>query len=333
MTTALPAFGQEQIRQSWFYAGIGSRATPDRMMATLTKCARRLEGRGFVLRSGGAAGSDSAFEAGTSARAREIYLPKPRFNDNNSALHSLPRIGQAITLASTIHPAWGRVAQEHQALHGRNIFQILGAEMDEPVRFVLCYTPDGAQELDEITRSTGGTGLAIRLARLLGIPVFNIARKDSLNQLAALLDVTDDPPPWHARWHWHDDGAFPQRNGTHVAVFGSNLAGIHGAGAAKAALAHGAVMGCGEGLMGDSYALPTKATPSRTLPIQAIAGHVHRFLSVARTMPQRTFIVSRVGCGLAGYSDHDIAPLFAGAPSNVSFARPWQSTLCPEPAC
>ena len=103
-----------------------------------------------------------------------------------------------------------------------------------------------------------------------------------------------------------------------VFVFGSNLAGRHGAGAARWALQHrGARYGQGEGLQGNSYAIPTKDSAIRTLHLDEIRKHVSRFLEFATGRPDLQFQLTPIGCGLAGYSPSDIAPMFNGAPANV----------------
>lgn len=113
-----------------------------------------------------------------------------------------------------------------------------------------------------------------------------------------------------------------------IFVFGSNQAGIHGAGAARVAHRnYGAIYGIGEGLVGRSYALPTKDQNVETLTLRQIAVHVQRFLTVAENNRYLTFVVTRVGCGLAGYSDIDIAPLFKGAPPNCKLPVGWRE-LC-----
>lgn len=105
-----------------------------------------------------------------------------------------------------------------------------------------------------------------------------------------------------------------------IFVFGSNLLGIHGAGAAKAALEkHGAKQGVGEGRSGNSYAIPTKATPWRRLPLVEISANVGRFIQYAREHPELEFYITRIGCGLAGYTEAEIKPMFEGAPSNCRF--------------
>lgn len=96
-----------------------------------------------------------------------------------------------------------------------------------------------------------------------------------------------------------------------VFVFGSNLAGRHGKGAAlTAAKLFGAVQGKGRGLSGQSYAIPTKDEGLRTLPLIYIGNRVYEFLLVADGMRDKTFLVTEIGCGLAGYKPQQIAPLF-----------------------
>lgn len=104
----------------------------------------------------------------------------------------------------------------------------------------------------------------------------------------------------------------------HVFVFGSNAAGRHGGGAARLAQERfGAVPGQGEGLAGQSYALPTM---EGARAFEAAAG---RFVDFARRHPGLTFWLTRVGCGIAGYSDDDVKGWFADVPANVIRPRGW----------
>jgi hypothetical protein len=94
-----------------------------------------------------------------------------------------------------------------------------------------------------------------------------------------------------------------------IFVFGSNLAGAHGGGAARAAPIHfGAVMGQGVGLQGRSYAIPTMQGGPET-----IKPYVDDFILFAKQHPELTFLVTPIGCGIAGFHARDIAPLFASA--------------------
>ena len=110
-----------------------------------------------------------------------------------------------------------------------------------------------------------------------------------------------------------------------VFVFGSNLAGRHGAGAAADATAlYGALYGKGSGFQGRSYAIATKGWNLRTLSIGQIRLEVYAFIEYAKANPETVFAVTRIGCGLAGYHDEDIAPLFNKAPSNCSLPTGWR---------
>lgn len=96
-----------------------------------------------------------------------------------------------------------------------------------------------------------------------------------------------------------------------VFVFGSNYAGRHGKGAAAQARKWGAKNGQGSGLMGNTYGIPTKGYDlSRALPIRDIRREVDMFIAFAADNPHLTFLVTEIGCGLAGYSVSEIAPLF-----------------------
>jgi len=126
---------------------------------------------------------------------------------------------------------------------------------------------------------------------------------------------------------FHKDGTWPKDN--EIFVFGSNLKGVHGAGAAACAEhMYGAEMGKGQGLIGQSYAIPTKGWRIETLDIQQITEYIDKFVSYTHgndTIDDR-FFVTRVGCGLAGFKDSAIAPLFKNA-KNCSFAKQWKKYL------
>lgn len=105
-----------------------------------------------------------------------------------------------------------------------------------------------------------------------------------------------------------------------VFVFGSNRQGRHGAGAARAAIEqYGAVYGQAEGLQGQSYAIITKELRRTEPPVTLydVWDGVQRFLVFAAEHPEITFKVTPIGCGLAGFTPAQIAPLFHGAGPNV----------------
>lgn len=111
-----------------------------------------------------------------------------------------------------------------------------------------------------------------------------------------------------------------------IFVFGSNLAGRHGAGAALTAFRqHGAIYGQGIGIQGNSYGIPTKDENIRTLPLNKIQRYVDQFIRFAELNPEMEFQVTRIGCGLAGYEDKDIAPMFVDAPRNCILPVGWRT--------
>lgn len=110
-----------------------------------------------------------------------------------------------------------------------------------------------------------------------------------------------------------------------IFVFGSNLAGRHGKGAALDAMRkYGAIYGQGEGPQGYSYAIPTKDADLKPLPLDKIYIHVSTFITYARKNPELSFRVTRIGCGLACYKDDDIKPFFKNAPNNCILPEGWR---------
>jgi len=146
-----------------YFAGIGSRATPPRVLDVMTAIARKLKGLEWTLRSGGAGGADQAFEAGFGSRG-----PKEIFYADDATV-------QCIQLASKYHPAWDKCSNYAKKLHGRNMMILLGRMLDTPVKFVVCYT-EGAQ-------IKGGTGQALRYAKENGIPITNLGDPDVLKKV------------------------------------------------------------------------------------------------------------------------------------------------------
>ena len=130
-----------------------------------------------------------------------------------------------------------------------------------------------------------------------------------------------------------------------IFVFGSNLGGFHGAGSAKAAMDdHGALYGLGVGMAGDSYAIPTKDSNIECLPLETIKLHVDQFLDYAECIQEVEelwndriggsdettrieFHVVDIGCGLAGFTPEEIAPMFKDAPDNCVFSERFQKII------
>lgn len=168
------------------YSGIGSRRTPVEFEKKMGDIAHFLQDN-FTLRSGGCPGPDLWFENGVTNGNTEIFLhkkggitkihPSSRYHVNETALK----------IAKKFHPVWDSLSYTAKLLMGRNCYQVLGENLDDPVIFVLCYTPDGCEDGRYTTRDTGGTGQAIRVASYMGIPIINMANKLWEDKLASIL--------------------------------------------------------------------------------------------------------------------------------------------------
>ena len=156
------------------YTGIGSRDCPEEVLKLIAKTAYWLSKKGYVLRSGGASGCDSAFEYGCNKACgmKEIYLPWKNFNGSDSTL--VVENKKAFEIAKKYHPKFDYLNQAGKKLMARNSHQVLGFDLNSPTDFVLCYTNKGS--------GTGGTGQALRIAKDYNIPIFDFGRYDNIDE-------------------------------------------------------------------------------------------------------------------------------------------------------
>lgn len=175
---------------SKFYTGVGSRETPPETIDLMIRVARKLAAQGWTLRSGGAQGADKAFEEGWlshvmsnggtfgSMKYAELYIPWSGFEGHTSASHfgaciihddSSLIMQRAYMQAAAVHPAWERLKPGAKKLHGRNIFQVLGQDLDTPSKFLICWAP-----VDKHGVPKGGTRTAWVLAKQNGVECFNL---------------------------------------------------------------------------------------------------------------------------------------------------------------
>ena len=154
-----------------YYTGIGSRETPPHIMRDMVRIASTLRNHGYTLRSGGADGADSAFELGCGEQG-EIWIPWDGFNGRRNSIHqtfpSKDIFLRSQEIAKAIHPVWDKLRDGARKLHSRNVLQVLGADLQTPSKFLICWAPieDG--------KITGGTATAWNLAMKLGIPCYNL---------------------------------------------------------------------------------------------------------------------------------------------------------------
>lgn len=162
-----------------YYAGIGSRETPEFMLLVFEEIGGFLAKQGFTLRSGGAKGADKAFENGCDKVKgnKEIYLPWEGFEDSDSML--IVRNPKAFEIAEQFHPYWHNLKQGARKLQARNSHQVLGKDLNTPSDFIICWTKNG--------NGSGGTGQALRVAKHYNIPVFDAGKYSNLDDLLVNL--------------------------------------------------------------------------------------------------------------------------------------------------
>lgn len=175
--------------------GIGSREIDETGKARVTEIAKMMDAKGFILRSGGAPGADTVFEANMSQK--EIYLPWKGFGEREGReATSFDIVGvdsKAINIAKEIHPHWNAVTSGGAKLLGRDVYQVLGATLDMPSSLCVCWTKDGAKTEKESSKATGGSRTAIVLADRNHIPVFNLKLDADYEALKKIL-VSDNMP-------------------------------------------------------------------------------------------------------------------------------------------
>lgn len=163
------------------FAGIGSRETPSHLIPEIERLSKNLIEKGFCLRSGGADGSDLFWESAYDkfSGQKEIFLPWKEFNKNKSELYQIKP--EAEYIASVHHPKWKSLSEKSKKFHSRNVYQVLGYDLDCASEFVICWTVDG--------KPSGGTAQAMRIAEHYKIPIFNLYNKDVSNHIDSFLEL------------------------------------------------------------------------------------------------------------------------------------------------
>lgn len=177
-----------------YYTGVGSRESPAVILDLMQEVAFKLANNGYVLRSGGADGADLAFQRGweqgqgDSWSPAEIFIPWDGFNGfshgQDGVVYTLNRMSnsqQAERIAAEIHPVWDRLSRGAKALHTRNVYQVLGKNLDKPSQFLICYAKPTK------TGVSGGTNTAVQVAIRNNVPVFNMYHEETVERFEAYV--------------------------------------------------------------------------------------------------------------------------------------------------
>lgn len=171
------------INKKLSYAGIGPRNTPLEVCEQMVHVAKQMDEQGWIVRSGHAQGADQAWACGHAPENREIYLPWHSFNivgELPAGFQVSPVTPQLEAVARVAHRGWDNLRQGGQKLMMRNVSIILGHNLDDPVQFVAYWSPQ--------RKVQGGTGNAVHLASLYGIPSFNIAFEEDQQGMSSFVD-------------------------------------------------------------------------------------------------------------------------------------------------
>ena len=177
--------------------GIGSRETPKAILDTMRKLCKKMVLQGYTLRSGGADGADAycaygcgdAYEEDNQVPSAEIYIPWNGFNDlragqrNVVLVQDSKIIQKAHRILQGVHPAFDKLTRGPLALHTRNCFQVLGADLCTKSSIVLAYA-----KTDPKGNPMGGTATAINLAKREGIAVRNLYLESDLEKAIKYLE-------------------------------------------------------------------------------------------------------------------------------------------------
>jgi hypothetical protein len=172
------------------YTGIGSRDIPNEISRYMQVLAYTFAHLDFILRSGGADGSDSAFEEGCDKGhgSKEIYLPWRGYCYNDSPLYNT-NSNVASEIAEEAYVGnWKSINSSVKKLMIRNVYQVLGQTLDNPSDFMVCWTPDGIEDGVHRTHQTGGTGQAITIATDNNVPIFNLYNNDATDRLLEFVE-------------------------------------------------------------------------------------------------------------------------------------------------
>lgn len=142
-----------------FYTGVGSRIIPMQELKKLKIVAELLKRYDFTVRTGDALGSDEMF----------------RSVDKSAKIYTVKDVTvESIIMAAKYHPVFNRLSPYVKCLHARSVFQVLGLNLNDPSKFLICWTPDGCESHSKRTSKTGGTGTAISIADSYCLPIINL---------------------------------------------------------------------------------------------------------------------------------------------------------------
>lgn len=166
------------------YGGLCNPDAPENVLSQMKQLAHRLDEKGYTLRTNGGKGGEEALESGT--ERKEMHLPWKKFNDRDSKFTKTTDEAKAVI--RHFAPSFDTLKPAVQTIIASKAHVILGKDLNNPVKFLVCWTQDGAETVADRNARTGYIGVGIALAASLKIPVFNLKKPDALERLKQFLE-------------------------------------------------------------------------------------------------------------------------------------------------
>ena len=166
-----------------WYTGIGSRKTPANVLREMEDISLTCYRLGWHLRSGGAKGADKAFESNAADRCVS-YRPTDQMPQE---AYDIARKFYEPYSKREFGRSWSSTKAITKGLMTRNVYQVLGDDLNTPSQFVICWTPDGCESSETRTKATGGTGQAIAVATAFQVEVINLYNPDAIDRLEKMI--------------------------------------------------------------------------------------------------------------------------------------------------
>ena len=166
------------------YACLGNKEAPQEVIDHMVRLVQDLDREGWTLRTSGGEGPEERIEIET--ERKEIHLPWAKFNNRESKFCRNDK--NANDIVSSFHPTFGSLKPAVQAIVARQAHVILGKDLRSPVRFLICWSEDGAEDGKTKSIKTGYMSMPIAIAHSLSIPIFNLKNPDALQRLKNYLN-------------------------------------------------------------------------------------------------------------------------------------------------
>lgn len=181
----IPKINPDDVNLYKPYIMTSGRDVPKHIVEQMVELSRSIKESGYVLRIGGLEGGDNVL--GELDKDAELYLPWKNFSDKVSKLYFSTE--ECLALASKFNAKFNEINNSMRSFLGMYTRMVLGKDLKSRVNFIICWTPDGAEDSSSITTKTGLIAQAIGIASAMKIPVFNLNNADTVNKIKTYIGI------------------------------------------------------------------------------------------------------------------------------------------------